>query len=161
MTGGGTSFTATTTNGSSEIVTGYGEPFELFATSSYLVIPVGVSYNEPCTLVYDPAAGPLVYPDRELMLGWGTNPSSGAAGIQGWVLDTYLDPQYPGWEFNSFPLFFLGTEATMLPVVVPGQVNGVAIATTVVPEPGSLTFLVSALLGLAGAFYLRRRRAKA
>ena len=30
-----------------------------------------------------------------------------------------------------------------------------------VPEPGTLTLLVSALLGLAGAAYLRRRRAKA
>jgi hypothetical protein len=30
-----------------------------------------------------------------------------------------------------------------------------------VPEPASLTLLLSALLGLAGAFYLRRRRAKA
>ena len=32
---------------------------------------------------------------------------------------------------------------------------------TAVPEPGTLTLLVSALLGLAGAFYLRRRRAGA
>ena len=31
---------------------------------------------------------------------------------------------------------------------------------TAVPEPATLTLLVSALLGL-GAFYLRRRRAKA
>ena len=31
----------------------------------------------------------------------------------------------------------------------------------VVPEPGTLTLLFSALLGLAGAAYLRRRRAKA
>ncbi len=31
---------------------------------------------------------------------------------------------------------------------------------TTVPEPTSLTLLVSALLGLAGAFHLRRRRAK-
>jgi hypothetical protein len=32
---------------------------------------------------------------------------------------------------------------------------------TAVPEPTMLTLLVSALLGLAGAFYLRRRRVKA
>ena len=32
---------------------------------------------------------------------------------------------------------------------------------TAVPEPGTLTLLVSALLGLAGAAYLRRRQAKA
>ena len=33
--------------------------------------------------------------------------------------------------------------------------------TAPVPEPGTLTLLISALLGLAGAFYLRRRRANA
>jgi hypothetical protein len=39
--------------------------------------------------------------------------------------------------------------------------NAPWVIATAVPEPGTITLLVSALLGLAGAFYLRRRPAKA
>ena len=39
--------------------------------------------------------------------------------------------------------------------------TGLSATITAVPEPTMLTLLVSAMLGLAGAFYLRRRRAKA
>jgi hypothetical protein len=46
-----------------------------------------------------------------------------------------------------------------------GQQDGIRIegtlSGTIVPEPGTLMLLVSALLGLAGAVYLRRRGAKA
>jgi len=53
-----------------------------------------------------------------------------------------------------------GGWAPLPPQFVPGQ-SWVIATTTPVPEPASLTLLISALLGFAGAFYLRRRRAKA
>jgi hypothetical protein len=55
-------------------------------------------------------------------------------------LITMADTQYPGSHYGSMTITNFGIT---------------------VPEPGTLTLLVSALLGLAGAFYLRRRRAKA
>jgi hypothetical protein len=45
------------------------------------------------------------------------------------------------------------------PSALPG--GWVVASTQPVPEPGTLALLISAMLGLAGAFYLRRNRAKA
>ncbi len=57
------------------------------------------------------------------------------------------------------PLIPFGLDWFTYTTTIP--VGDALVIATAVPEPASLTLLVSALLGLVGAFYLRRRRAKA
>jgi hypothetical protein len=77
---------------------------------------------------------------------------SGGAGSSfppdaGQEWDTFYDPTQPPDPSEVLSLML--------------DASGNMIIATAVPEPSTLTLLFSALLGLAGAFYLRRRRAKA
>jgi hypothetical protein len=77
---------------------------------------------------------------------------------------TFTSYDFEAWSnATGIPFADFYTES---PLAVPGSIGVnnpwvIADAGQPIPEPGTLTLLVSAMLGLAGAFYLRRRRAKA
>jgi len=82
--------------------------------------------------------------------GYGYNVQVGYDGrqVQGGIPCWICERSGAGWGETEPTTYTNPLYAISSPITVP------------VPEPGTLTLLVSELLGLAGAVYLRRRRAK-
>ncbi len=95
------------------------------------------------------------------------------AAMQSAINDSPYDP-LTSTDIDAIETFEQGNPGMLFPCAPGGTLTGdywaysdghsigsLSAVATLVPEPASLTLLVSALLGLAGAFYLRQRRAKA
>jgi hypothetical protein len=106
------------------------------ATPTALLLPAGATFNIVCS-------------DVSLMYG--------DAWVYGQMVYQGCVWQDPSTDTLASSFFDAGGETA------PGYIgaNNPWVIATAVPEPGTLTLLVSALLGLVGAFCLRRRRAKA
>jgi hypothetical protein len=115
----------------------------------------GHPVNNPVTIHF---ASPVTAADVQLHTQTGTTTLT--ALLNGDVVDSHAFST----NLSSGDYFgFAGETFNALQVFVSSSDNGFEGKNLqyAVPEPGTLTLLISALLGLAGAFYLRRRRATA
>ena len=121
-----------------------GEP-AVYATATQLLIPTGYNFALQGALSVSHIGGSEI--------GWSCA-SPGQTTEDYYTSNLYVaDQVYRGWS-NQWST---GTEQTGAGLIGPPT----WVIGTIVPEPGTLTLLVSALLGLAGAAYLRRRGVKA
>jgi MYXO-CTERM domain-containing protein len=119
-----------------------GESYVL-ATAGALIFSWGTGSWDGCAVSDATGTVDVVWEDSYGNGAFGASANSNLAWLDYWNADGLLNTS---------------TTSTIPPNLPFGQPWVIG---TTVPEPASPTLLVSALLGLAGAFYLRRRRAKA
>jgi hypothetical protein len=141
-----------------------GTPTILAATFS------GEGYTVPVATVYsvDPLYGLLYATPQALFCPWRQDFVLSGPDTTGDILYAYWRSDYPWAGYDEIILTKVPPGNYMDPSVdfIYYQIYNrgtydSAPMMVAVPEPASLTLLSSTLLGLAGAFYLRRHRAKA
>lgn len=140
------SFVFTTPKGTTYTVSSAG--FDLTGSSQISVTSTALLYYPAAGSDFELYGYSLEYPDDFVGLAWlrPSSPPTAAAMYEGYVVDTIA---------NKYLAVF-GDSSGKTSSGYVGSNDPWVIAT---PEPGTLTLAFSALLGLAGAVYLRRRRA--
>jgi hypothetical protein len=139
---------STYTDASTNAPTYAGVP--IFNTAGQLVLADGESLYAYTSTLQDPIkynqyGAPVPPPDFVLTGGFAGGPHAGPLGENFATTGDFTSTSLTWNTYVSLPY---------------GHMAPVYALSSVIPEPGTLTLLSTALLGL-GAFYLRRRRAKA
>jgi hypothetical protein len=162
---------------------GYGDGTEVVSAQGIFVTSAGMPYSWSCPLGGITVDGGLYYTETQILCPYGTQLKLIGYGDPSTYLSLVYDHSYSlsspdysvpaidfysgelmlsAWTDNAYDAAYFAVPSPVPgagSIVPPGSSSGAPwVIATVVPEPGTLTLLVSALLSLAGAAYLRRRR---